>query len=181
MRAAVITDPSTPPTCAEFPEPPARPGTEPLHLVAAGLHPVVRGIATGRHYRSTHTYPLVPGIDAVARTGDGRLVYTGLTPAPWGTVAERMATPFAIDLPAGADPLAVAAGVNPGMSGWVALVDRRAETGGLGTVLVLGATGASGGMAVQSALALGADRVVAAGRDPRAWSGCAATAPPRCR
>jgi hypothetical protein len=40
-------------------------GHEPLHLVGAGLHNIVRGPATGRHYgHGQLTYPLVPGIDA---------------------------------------------------------------------------------------------------------------------
>ena len=168
MRAAVVTAPESPPVCADFPDPELPPGREALHLVGAGVHNVVRGVAAGRHYRSTNVYPLVPGIDAVARTGDGRLVYTGFAQAPWGTMAERMATPFALDLPAGADPLEIAAGINPGTSGWVALADRREEVGALDTVLVLGATGMSGSMAVQAAFALGAERVVAAGRDPEA-------------
>src|SRR5690606_40178188 len=77
MRAAVVTSPDRPPAPAEFPEPEARPGQEPLHLVGAGLHHVVRGLAAGRHYESTNAYPLVPGVDAVARAADGRLVYTG--------------------------------------------------------------------------------------------------------
>jgi NADPH:quinone reductase-like Zn-dependent oxidoreductase len=166
MRAAVVNIPGEPPVCAEFPEPEARPGQEPLHLVGAGLHHVVRGLAAGRHYSSDHTFPLVPGVDAVARTADGRLVYTGFTRAPWGTMAERMVTPFELELPAGADPLEVAAGMNPGMSGWMVLAARRKEVGRLGTVLVLGATGASGTLAVRAALGLGAERVVAAGRDP---------------
>ena len=168
MRAALVIDPDLPPICSDFPDPESSPDREPLHLVGAGLHQAVRGLATGRHYGSAQAYPLVPGIDAVARAGDGRLVYTGLARAPWGTMAERMVTPFQIELPPGADPFAVAAGMNPGTSGWLALADRREEAGGLGTVLVLGATGMSGSMAVQAALALGARRVVAAGRDPRA-------------
>lgn len=166
MRAAVVSTPADPPVCAEFPEPEGRPGQEPLHLVGAGLHHVVRGLASGRHYGSEHTYPLVPGVDAVARRGDGRLVYTGFARAPWGTMAERMVTPFGLELPAGADPLAVAAGMNPALSGWMVLTARQREAGRLGSVLVLGATGMSGTLAVQGALALGAQRVVAAGRDP---------------
>ncbi|MGH3645091.1 MAG: zinc-binding alcohol dehydrogenase family protein, partial [Mycobacterium sp.] len=62
MRAAVVTAPDASPVCGDFPEPTAPPGHEPLHLVAAGLHNVVRGLATGRHYCSGQmTYPLVPG------------------------------------------------------------------------------------------------------------------------
>lgn len=167
MRAAVITAPDVSPACADFPEPTVQPGHEPLHLVGAGLHNVVRGLATGRHYGRGHmTYPLVPGIDAVARTGDGRLVYTGYARPPFGTMAERLVAPFQAEVPAGADPLAIAAGMNPGLSGWMVLAARRKELGALGTVLVLGATGMSGSLAVQGALALGAQRVIAAGRDP---------------
>lgn len=165
MRAAVVETPGTAPVCAEFPDPEQWPGRTPLRLVGAGLHHVVRGMATGRHYGSGGVYPLVPGVDAVARTADGRLVYTGFTRPPWGTMAEWMVTPFAVDLPAGADPLAVAAGMNPALSGWMPLVARHREAGELGTVLVLGATGMSGGLAVRAALALGAKQVVAAGRD----------------
>jgi NADPH:quinone reductase-like Zn-dependent oxidoreductase len=83
-------------------------------------------------------------------------------------MAERLVTPFDVELPAGADPLAVAAGMNPAMSGWMPLIARREEMGELGTVLVLGATGMSGSLAVRAALALGAHRVIATGRDPEA-------------
>lgn len=175
MRAAILTAPDSVPVCAEFPDPEPLPGHDLLELVGAGLHQVVRSLATGRHYGSSHAYPLVPGVDAVARTADGRLVYTGWPRAPWGTVAERLATPVGVELPVGADPLAVAAGMNPGMSGWVPLTLHREARGPLGTVLVLGATGMAGRMAVQSAFALGAERVVAAGRDPQALDWLATT------
>ncbi|WP_040790851.1 zinc-binding alcohol dehydrogenase family protein [Nocardia paucivorans] len=165
MRAAVVETPHTTPICADFPDPEPQPGRAPLRLVGAGLHHVVRGMATGRHYGSDGAYPLVPGIDAVALTGDGRLVYTGFARSPWGTMAERLVTPFDVEVPAGADPLAVAAGVNPALSGWMPLVTRYRETGDLGTVWVLGATGVSGGLAVRAALSFGAKRVVAVGRD----------------
>jgi NADPH:quinone reductase-like Zn-dependent oxidoreductase len=168
MRAAVVTAPDASPACGDFPEPTVPPGHEPLHLVAAGLHNIVRGQVTGRHYGSGRmTYPLVPGIDAVARTGDGRLVYVGYARPPLGTMAERLFAPLQAELPEGADPLTIAAGMNPGLSGWMVLTARRKQVGALGTVLVLGATGMSGSLAVQGALALGAERVIAGGRDPR--------------
>jgi NADPH:quinone reductase-like Zn-dependent oxidoreductase len=63
------------------------------------------------------------------------------------------------------DPLAVAAGMNPASSGWLPLAQHVREQGSLGCVAVLGATGMAGGLAVQAAFALGAERVVAAGRD----------------
>jgi len=168
MRAAVVTGPDASPVCGDLPEPTVPAGREPLHLVGAGLHNIVRGLASGRHYGGRMEYPLVPGIDAVARTADGRLVYTGYARPPFGTMAERLSAPHEVEVPAGADPLVIAAGMNPGLSGWMVLTSRRAEVGALGTVLVLGATGMSGSLAVQEALALGAERVVAAGRDPEA-------------
>lgn len=168
MRAAVVNTPEATPVCADFPDPEQRPGQAPLRLVGAGLHHVVRGLASGRHYGSDQVYPLVPGVDAVARTDDGRLVYTGLARSPWGTMAEWLVTPFEVELPPGADPLAVAAGMNPATSGWMPLITHRKEAGELGTVLVLGATGMSGSLAVRAALSLGAKQVIAAGRDHEA-------------
>ncbi|MCA9834224.1 MAG: zinc-binding alcohol dehydrogenase family protein [Thermomicrobiales bacterium] len=165
MHAAVLTSPDTDPIYTDFPDPEPFPGREPLTLVAAGMHQVVRSIATGRHYGSTGNYPLVPGVDAVARHDDGTLVYTGFTTPPWGTMAEKIATSFDLALPASADPLAVAAGMNPGMPGYMTLTQHMEQRGQLGTVLVLGATGMAGRIATQIALGLGASRVIAVGRD----------------
>lgn len=169
MRAAVVYEAGADPVCADFPEPEVTDGLAVVELVGAGLHQVVRSRVAGRHYSVAGMWPAVPGVDAVARTPDGRLVYTGFVDPPWGTMAERMAVPaqFGIELPAGADPLAVAAGMNPGAASWLPLSMRRDELGerGLGTALVLGATGMSGGIAVENAYALGATRVVAVGRN----------------
>jgi len=174
MRAAVVTEPGVPPVYAEAPEPSVPVGSEPLELVGAGVHNIVRGLAAGRHYSSGGGFPLVPGIDAVARTGDDRLVYTGFARPPMGTMSERLYAPTQLEVPVGADPLMIAAGMNPALSGWIVLSSRREEVGALGTVLVLGATGMSGSLAVQAARALGAQRVIAAGREPEALDGLSA-------
>lgn len=168
MRAAVLSSPDAVPEVAEFAEPIPAEGATLLSLVGAGMHQVVRSIGAGRHYGSTGRYPLVIGVDAVARTESGDLVYTGGPTPPWGTMAERMSTPLAVPLPTGVDPLAIAAGMNPAMSGWMPLTARLEQTGSLGTVLVMGATGMAGGLAVQAARALGARAVIAAGRDSAA-------------
>lgn len=167
MKAAVLRGPGSVPEYADFEEPPARSGREVVELVAAGIHPVVRSLAAGRHYGSTGTYPMIPGVDAVARTADGGLVYTGFVQFPYGTLAERMAVPatMKLPLPDGAEPARVAGGLNPGPSSWLPLRNRQSETGALGTVLILGATGMAGLLAVQNARLLGADRVIAVGRD----------------
>ena len=71
-----------------------------------------------------------------------------------------------VALPDDADPILVAAAMNPVMSSWIALRGRIHFEPGQ-TVLILGATGSSGRMAVQVAEHLGAGRVIGAGRDPQ--------------
>lgn len=172
MKAAVLRSAGESPVYADFDEPEVTEGRELVELVAAGIHPIVRSLAAGTHYGSTDAYPLIPGIDAVARTADGALVYTGFLQAPYGTLAEHMAVParMRIPLPTGADPARIAGGLNPGLSSWLVLRERRDALPNqkLGTVLILGATGAAGLLAVQNAFVLGADRVIAAGRNASA-------------
>jgi D-arabinose 1-dehydrogenase-like Zn-dependent alcohol dehydrogenase len=168
VKAAVLTAADATPEYTEFPEPRVTDGYELVDLVAAGLHPVVRSLAAGRHYGSTPSWPLVPGIDVVARSSAGNLIYTGFVRPPHGTFAERMAVPKAmrIPLPPGADPVKVAGGLNPGLASWLPLKARVAEIGSLATVLILGVTGMTGYLAVQNARLLGASRVVGVGRNP---------------
>jgi NADPH:quinone reductase-like Zn-dependent oxidoreductase len=136
-------------------------------VLAAGLHPRVRSQADGSHYTSTGELPLVPGVDGVGRGPDGRLRYFVLPDTAMGAMAEQTVIDprRSIVLPEGTDPVAVAAAMNPAMSSWVALRQRVSFQAGQG-VLVLGATGNAGQMAVQVAKHLGADQIVAAGRDP---------------
>ncbi|MBV8068225.1 MAG: zinc-binding alcohol dehydrogenase family protein [Candidatus Eremiobacteraeota bacterium] len=170
MRAAIVKNPGATPEYGEFADPPVEDGYELVDLVAAGLHPVVRSLASGQHYGSTGSWPLIPGVDAVARTASGDLIYTGFVQAPYGTFAERMAVPktMRVGLPSGADPVKIAASLNPGLSSWLPLNARAAEIGALDTVLILGVTGMAGLLAVQNAGILGATRVVGAGRNPAA-------------
>jgi NADPH:quinone reductase-like Zn-dependent oxidoreductase len=70
-----------------------------------------------------------------------------------------------VSLPENIDVIKVAAAMNPAMSAWVAL-RRRVQLVPGQSVLVIGATGNAGGMAVQVAKRLGAGRVVGAGRNP---------------
>ncbi|BBC36624.1 uncharacterized protein SGFS_079180 [Streptomyces graminofaciens] len=164
MKAAVVTTAGAVPEYLDFPDPEVGEGEQLVDLVASAIHPIVRAKASGRHYSSTGDFPLVPGVDAVARTADGTLVYTGDIEEPWGTFAERMAVTLALPLPDGADPVAVAAGMNPGMSSWMPLTTHADEHGAPDTVMILGVTGAAGGLAVQNALALGVRRVIGVGR-----------------
>src|SRR5580658_4536777 len=166
MKAAILHSADSVPVYGDFAEPEASPGTEIVDLVAAGIHHLTRSVASGRHYSRDGAFPVIPGLNAVARTAGGHLVFTSSAPPPYGTFAERIASPDAMRfaLPDGASPEAVAAGVNPGMASWLPLAARQAEAGKLTTVLVLGVTGLSGFLAAQNALLLGAARVVGAGR-----------------
>ncbi|HEX4829507.1 MAG TPA: zinc-binding alcohol dehydrogenase family protein [Trebonia sp.] len=167
MKAAVVTSFGEPPRYADFAEPvPAGEHDLVVDVITAGLHPRVRSQADGSHYTSTGELPLVPGVDGVGRGADGALRYFALDDTTAGSMAERTVIDArrSIVLPAGTDPVMVAAGMNPAMSSWVALRRRAAFTAGQG-VLVLGATGSAGRMAVQVARLLGAGQVIAAGRD----------------
>ena len=167
MRAAVVTDFAEPPSCQEFPDPEAREEHEAVvDVVAAALSPRVRSQAAGSHYTSTDQLPLVPGIDGVGRTADGRLRYFVLPDTSLGSLAERTVIDLrrSIELPPGVDAVSLAAAMNPAMSSWVAL-RRRIELRAGQRVMVLGATGNAGRLAVQIARHVGASYVVAVGRD----------------
>ena len=167
MNAAVVTSFDAPPRYQQFEVP--HPTTDDELLVdvlAAGLHPRVRSGAAGAHYTSTGTLPMIPGIDGVARRQDGKRIYFLADDHVQGTMAEKAIADErrSIELPDDVDAATVAATMNPAMSAWVALRRRAAFASGQ-SVLVLGATGNAGTMAVQVAKRLGAGRVVAAGRD----------------
>jgi NADPH:quinone reductase-like Zn-dependent oxidoreductase len=170
MKAAVIDAPGGSAHYGDFAEPGEQDARQVVELVAAAIHPIVRGLASGRHYGSSDQWPLVPGVDAVVRSAAGVLAFSGYPQPPYGTLAERISVPSFLwnPLPEGTDPARVAGGMNPGMASWLPLQARRAEIGKLDTVLILGVTGMTGFLAVQNARILGATRIAGAGRDPQA-------------
>lgn len=172
MHAAVVNTLGQPPQYQEFPDPVAREGEVAVEVRAAGLHPVVRAIASGAHYSAGGEVPAVAGIDGVGTLGDGKRVYFGGVRKPWGTMAERavVASTMYIPLPDGIDDVQAAAIANPGMSAWVSLKNRAEVTAGE-TVMILGATGVAGRLAVQTARILGAKRVIGVGRNVEAIAG----------
>ena len=168
MNAAVVTSFAEPPHYQRFEVPRPRSAEEALvDVLAVGLHPRVRSGAAGAHYTSTGTLPMIPGIDAVGQRPDGSRVYFVAADDVIGTMADKaLADPRrSIALPGNADVAKVAAAMNPAMSSWVAL-RRRVPLERGHSVLILGATGNAGAMAVQVARLLGAGHVVGAGRDP---------------
>jgi NADPH:quinone reductase-like Zn-dependent oxidoreductase len=167
MNAAVVTSFDEPPHYQQIELPqPTTPDEMLVDVLAVGLHPRARSGAAGVHYTSTGTLPMVPGIDGVGRRPDGKRIYFVARDDVIGTMAEKAVIDMrrAIELPDDVDDAKVAAAMNPAMSAWVAL-RRRVPIESGHSVLVLGATGNAGAMAVQVAKRLGAGRVIGAGRD----------------
>jgi NADPH:quinone reductase-like Zn-dependent oxidoreductase len=168
MHAAVVRSFDHPPRYETFEDPrTSNPGQAIVEVLAVGLHPRVRSGASGQHYTSSGTLPMIPGIDGVGTLEDGRRVYFASPDDVWGSMAERAVVDLRRCIPVAedVDVVRLAAAMNPAMSSWVALRRRVLLEAGQ-SVLVLGATGNAGQMAVQVAKLLGAGRVVGAGRDP---------------
>lgn len=167
MKAAVVNVLGEPPHYQDFPEPLPGEGEALIHVRAAGLHPIVKALAAGSHYAGKGEVPAVPGVDGVGTLEDGSRVYFTFPRKPWGSMCERTVAPLSkcLSLPDNIDDAQAAAIANPGMSAWLSLKDRAALKAGE-SVLILGATGVAGQLAIQVARHLGASRIVAAGRNP---------------
>ena len=169
MNAAVVEAFDRPPRYTTIADPVPSENELLVEVTAAALHPIVRALANGTHYGSTGQLNFVPGVDGVGRLPDGSRVYFGRTNDLYGTFAERSITQswLTLPLPDSLDDATAAAMMNPGMSSWAALTARAKFAAGE-SVLILGATGIAGHLAVQIARRLGATRVIAAGRNPEA-------------
>ena len=165
MKAAIVIELGKPPVYADFKEPVLADGEVLIDVSAAPLSHVTRYRASGTHYSSAGDLPFVVGLDGVGRHNSKR-VYFILPRAPFGSMAERTVVQRShlVPLPDDVDDATAAAIAIPAMSSWAALTVRRKMTPGQ-VVLVNGATGISGRLAVQIAKLLGAGKVIATGRD----------------
>jgi NADPH:quinone reductase-like Zn-dependent oxidoreductase len=175
LKAAIVTGPDQTPTYGDFTDPVPKAGYELITVTASALSPAAKAMAAGSFYGTAGAYPRVVGIDGTGRTTDGQRVYFSMPQAPFGAMAEKVLAPAGncVALPDGLDDVTAAALVNPGMSSVAALAARAAFRPGE-TVLVHGATGAAGTLAVQLARHLGASKVIAVGRDATALERAAA-------
>jgi len=171
MHTAQVSEWGQPPKYVNVADPPpCGSGSIQIKMQAAGLHALVRARAAGIHY-SSKSLPHVPGTDGVGTTDDGRLVYF-TTFATGGSFSEIVNVPeeAVTLLPEGVDPLQAAAFVNPGLSSWMAMKARTQNLPPNFSVLIMGATSASGIIAASLARSLGAAKVIGCARNVEAMS-----------
>src|SRR5215470_11737076 len=166
MRAAVVHELGKAPRCDGFPEPVPKDDEVIVHVHAASLKPVDKQMASGSHYASPRDVPFICGTDGVGHLSSGQRVFFGGCRPPYGAMAEQTVVPkaFVFPVPDDLNDELAAALPNPGVSAWLALTFRAKLAPGE-NVLILGATGVTGRLAVRIAKLLGAGRVVAAGRN----------------
>jgi NADPH2:quinone reductase len=171
MNAAVLHTIDQPPHFEQFLEPIPEENEVIVRVRAAALKPIDKQMAAGSHYARFRELPVVCGMDGVGCLDDGMRVFFARPRPPYGSMAERtvVSRSQCFPIPDNVDDEIAAAVVNPGLSAWAALAWRAQLTPGE-NVLVLGATGVTGKLAVQTAKLLGAGRVIAAGRNEQVLS-----------
>jgi NADPH:quinone reductase-like Zn-dependent oxidoreductase len=166
LKAAVLHALGQTPQYRDFADPTPAAGEVLIEVSCSSLKPVDRQLAAGTHFASPRQFPCVCGTDGVGRLSDGQRVFFGGCRPPYGAMAERTVAPaaFAFPLPDELSDETAAALPNPGVSAWLSLSHRAGLKPG-DNVLILGATGVTGKLAITIAKMLGAGRVVAAGRN----------------
>ena len=168
MRAAVIERYGELPVLRDVPEPKAD-GATLVEVLAAPLNPVDLSIASGKFYAGSPPTPYVPGGEGIGRPlqngRPGPRVYFRAA-LPNGAFAERAVAGQGqtVTIPDGVSDGVAAALGTPGIAAYLALT-RRAQLKAGETVLILGASGVLGSIAVQIARLLGAGRIVAGARN----------------
>jgi NADPH2:quinone reductase len=167
MKAAVLHEYGAVPRYEDFPDPVAGDGEVVVEVKAVAVENVDKAIAAGTHFAARQFLPELPaiaGFDGIGTLADGTLVGFGQPRPPYGALAERTVIPAQNTTPApeGIDP-AVAVVISSAVTGF-AIKTAAGFTPGE-TVLVQGATGVAGRLAVQVARLLGAGRVIATGRN----------------
>jgi NADPH:quinone reductase-like Zn-dependent oxidoreductase len=161
MRAAVIPERGAAPVAGDFHAPEPREGCVLIDVDTAGLG----GWDVLGAYRLGIEFPCVIRGEGVGRTADGRRVYFGeRSVQPFGAWAERTLVPIeeVWEVPDDVDDqTAISMGI-AATGAIVPLEQARIQPGE--QVLVLGATGTLGQIALQLARHLGAARVVGAAR-----------------
>ncbi|MFC4534949.1 quinone oxidoreductase family protein [Sphaerisporangium dianthi] len=167
MKAAVLHEIGGVPRYEDFPDPVAGDGEVVIDVKAVAVENVDKAIAAGTHYASEKyigRFPAIPAFDGIGALPDGTLVGFGDIRLPYGALAEKTVVPQGsyMPIPDGIDPVVVAV-----MASAVTAMSMKTAAGFVPgeTVLVQGATGVAGRLAVKVARLLGAGRIIATGRD----------------
>ena len=170
MAAIMVTEHGASPLLAELPLPQPRTGEALIKVTAAALNKVDLALASGRFFAPMPP-PYVPGVEGCGMVVRSEAFAPGTRVRFYPRLPHGSLSAFSIardddliTVPEGAPDDLVAA---LGMVGWVAWLSLRVH-GRLAAgerVLVLGATGSVGQLAVQLAKLWGAASVVGVGRD----------------
>ena len=166
MKAALLYAPGEIPRYGDIDDPVPSEGQELVRVLAASLKNIDKSLAAGTHYQTdARPWPRLVGVDAVVERADGSRAYAG---GMSGFMAEKavIARGMAFGVPEGLDPVLAAALPNPGLAAWFALNGKAQFRSGQ-ALLILGATGASGRLAVHFAKEMGAARIIAVGRNQK--------------
>lgn len=165
MKAAILKEKGKAPVYGDFPDPVPANGEQVLITIkAAPIKQLDKAIAGGNHIQSNSSLPVTVGTDGAGILEDGTRVYAmGLT----GMIAEKALAEKSkcIPLPDDVDFLTAAALPNMLLGSDMALLFRGGMKRG-DVVLINGATGVTGKMAVQVAKLHGASKVIVTGRNP---------------
>ncbi|GIF62101.1 alcohol dehydrogenase [Asanoa ishikariensis] len=167
MKAAVLHELGGIPRYEDFPDPVAGEDEVVIDVRAVAVETVDKRIAAGTHYASQQyiaDLPAIPAFDGIGALPDGTLVGFGNPRRPYGALAEKTVVPKGAYMPIadGIDP-AIATVLGTAITGMSIKTAAGFVPGE--TVLVQGATGVAGRLAVQVARLLGAGRIIATGRD----------------
>lgn len=167
MKAAVINNFGEIPQYADFPDPIAGPDEKLIYFRAGVLENFDKVTAAGTHYASKHLFPQFPAVvghAAIGVTEDGALVGFSVPKPPYGAFAEKAIAQHVVPIPEDIDA-AEAAAISPSALTSLLPLKYAARLSRGETVLINGATGVSGKMAIQVAKLLGAGNIVGTGRD----------------
>jgi NADPH:quinone reductase-like Zn-dependent oxidoreductase len=169
MKAAIIKGFGEVPQFADFADPQPTDGEVLIDIRASVLENFDKGTASGKHYSSKSLYPQFPavvGTDGIGMTADGKMVAFGRIRSPYGAFAEKTVAGYTIPIPDGIDVASASAIPSSVLTSLLPLkYSAKLQPGE--TVLVNGATGVSGRIAIQVAKMLGAGKVIATGRSER--------------
>ena len=169
MKAAVLHNFGEIPKFEDFPDPTPAEGEVLITVKAVALENVDKMMASGEHFASQQflsTLPAIVGFDGIGVLGDGHLVGFGGVKAPYGAMAEKTVIPqgYHVPVPEGVDAVTAAALPASALTSLFPLKwGAKLQPGE--TVLINGATGVSGKLAIQIAKLLGAGRVIGTGRN----------------